>query len=148
MSSSLSSPRRLALVVGLAVLGLTGAAPAARADDFRASGTFTLQSQTGANIVVAVPGHAKPGGKFDGEFVGRELPGGRVRGVQTCDFGRGDTLTIEQTFAFDQTLGLWVGTYVITGGTGALAGASGEGVFLGEGGGGAGTYEMVGTISF
>jgi hypothetical protein len=147
MSGSFSL-RRLALVVGLAVLGLAGAAPVARADDFRAGGTFTLQSQQGANIVVAVPGRAKPGGKFDGVFVGKESNSGKVRGVQTCDFGRGDTLTIEQNFAFDEALGLWVGTYLITGGTGALAGASGEGVFLAEGGGGAGTYEMVGTIRY
>jgi hypothetical protein len=95
-----------------------------------------------------MPGRAKPGGNFDGTFVGKEDGSVKVRGVHTCDFGGGDTLTIELNFEFDETAGLFVGTYVITGGTGQLAEASGEGDFLAEGGDGQGTYEMVGTISY
>lgn len=142
------SHRRIALIVALALLGLAWPASATQTVKFQASGTFARQSVQGSNIVVANTGVASPGGKFSGTFVGRETPGNGVRGVCTWNFGPSDSVTFDQVMQFNQTTRRYEGTYVITGGTGKFAGASGSGVFLSvPAGNGTGTIEVAGTIS-
>jgi hypothetical protein len=151
------SPHRIALVVALALLGLAWTASAARAADtkFQASGKFELVSYQGTHGVFAVGGHASSFGSFDGEVESQANNGNSGEtSVATLDFGRGDTLTIysEDEWVPDPKKpagGYRVGTYVITGGTGRFAGASGTGTFTGvPNGDGTGVVAYDGTISW
>ena len=147
MSTSVS-PRRFALTLALAALGLAASAPAARAGDFEASGTTTFVGRHGAFFELAITGgHAKPGGKFTGTVSGKRLADSNIQtAVIVMDFGGGDTLTFDTVIVWNDETDAYDGVYVVTGGTGALAGASGSGALFADPAGG--TFEMDGTLSF
>ena len=144
------SSRRIALVLALAVLGLAWPVSAVQAGAFHASGTYAVTSVHGDVFEGTQDGSARPGGPFSGTFsVKRTANGLRYDGVATWDFSSGDTLTYTWHVDFDDETGLYVGTYVITGGTGRLAGASGSGSYIvAPAGGGMGEFEMDGTLSY
>ena len=145
--SKATSVGRLAPVVGLALLGIVGPAAGDPPDSFRASGTWAL-SLHGSHLEGTRTGLARPGGPFTGVFSGKWV-NGEGAGTATLDFGNGDTLTYTWEVALDPATGRLLGTEVVTGGTGRLAGASGTwssvGVITGDG---TGTFEYVGTLSY
>ena len=132
MTASVSL-RQIALAVALlTVLGVAGPVPAARADSFEASGTFDVTYHH-ANIYAGINRFTSPGGSFTGFFEDKLTAGGsgknaRVVGSGVLDFGGGDTLTYDYDLRLDGTTGLLTGAWVVTGGTGVLAGASGGGI--------------------
>src|SRR5262245_16475777 len=121
------SPRRLSLVMALALLCFAWPLAAAQADDFRASATSVITSVRGTNLELYNEGHAMPGGPFTGTVKSKaDGPGGGY-GVGVWNFNAGDSLT--WAFArldFDAN-GVGVAVWVITGGTGRWEGASGSG---------------------
>src|SRR5262245_26748331 len=140
------SVRRIGLVWALAVLGFAGPLPAARAGEFRASGTWAITIE-GSHLEGTRSGRARPGGPFTGVFSGKWVNDSGV-GVGMLDFGQGDTLTYEWQVDFDEETGLLLGTGVVTGGTGKFAGASGTWSSIGvPAGDGTGTFEYDGTLS-
>lgn len=140
----------------LTLLALSGAAPDARAGDrrFYAAGAFQVVDSNGSHFFIVGDGQADPGGPFTATAE-THLTRSRVHetGVMTLDFGRGDTLTISfvDDWVDDLTYpdgGYRVGSYVVTGGAGRLAAASGSGAFRGvPSGNGTGTFEFDGTLS-
>lgn len=145
------SVRRAVLVAALTLLGLAGSAPVARAGDFYASGEFTVISTQGNRFELSFDGRARPGGSFTGAGFGKSVANGATQyGEIVWDFGGGDTLTFDVLVSSDPVSGLLVGEYVVTGGTGRLAGASGSGscTFLGQPLGETGPFEFEGTLSF
>jgi hypothetical protein len=146
VSNSISF-RRLAMVVGLALLGVARPVSADPPDSFRASGTWAISLQ-GSHLEGIRSGHASPGGPFIGVFSGKWV-NGSGSGVATLDFGNGDTLSYTWKVAVDPATGLLFGTEVVTGGTGRLEGASGTWSSVGvPTGAGMGTFEYVGTLSY
>lgn len=145
------SRHRIALVLGLALLGLACmASPAPAADTkFQATGSFQLVSSRGAHYFFDGEGRASPGGLFTNTVETHDNNGNLDEtGVMTLDFGKGDTLTISFEDVWLPDLGRRVGPYVVTGGTGRLAGASGTGTLTGiPNGDGTGTFYLDGTIS-
>ena len=143
-----SSLRRIALTLALALLGLAVPMSAAQVGDFHASGTVTVIDSQGAFYELSGSGHAKPGGNFTTTVLGKAIAHGfRQYAVQTFDFGRGDTLTVEIVAAYaDASSPFLVGTYTVTGGTGRLAGASGSGDFIAEPGAEVSWFEFDGTL--
>jgi hypothetical protein len=150
MNRFIASQRPL-ILTALALLALaTSATPAAAAtsNKFRLSGTFLITSVQGSNTTVDLSGRASPGGQFTGQFTGKQFQNGDVRGDVTLDFGGGDTLTYAQELEFDEATNTIVGTYVITGGTGRYAGATGSGdTTIFPAGNGVGTFTLSGTLS-
>jgi|GEM_PF-3789047 len=117
--------------LALAVLGILSivSPPAAKAEQFHASGAYVdthIQPNTTAGDVV---GEATPGGEFVGHYWHRKNFDGPTTadGRATLDFGNGDTLTIDYLFVFDEATGLFLGNYVVRRGTGSLKQASGGG---------------------
>lgn len=143
------SRHRIALIVALAVVGLARTAAAARAADtpFQASGTFQVVSSQGTHYVITGEGHASPGGSFD-TAISTHVNNGNLdeSGVQMLDFGNGDTLTLSFENLWYPDLGERVGPYLITGGTGRFAGASGSGTLTGVPN--TGQFYLEGTISW
>jgi hypothetical protein len=138
------SVSRIALVVALAALVLAGPVSAVQAGPFHASFTLVVTFEQGNYFEGTHSGRARPGGPFTGTVAG-QFHGGEYIGVATWEFGGGDTLTYEwQIEAFDAKSGLAVGTYVITGGTGRLADASGSGSLTTDG---TGEFTLDGTLS-
>src|SRR5262245_24133765 len=141
------SCRRTALVAALAALALAWPVSADETHDFRASGTWAVSIQ-GSHLEGTRSGRASPGGPFTGVFSGKWV-NGRGAGVAMLDFGHGDTLNYEWQVEIDAETGLLLGTEVVTGGTGRLAGASGTWSSVGvPAGDGTGTFEYVGTLSY
>jgi hypothetical protein len=138
------------VVYALTVLAIAmSATPAAAASDkFRITGSFVIASVQGANTTVDLSGRAAPGGQFTGQFTGKQFRNGDVRGNVTLDFGGGNTLTYAQELEFDAASNTIIGTYVITGGTGRFAGATGSGdTTIFPAGNGVGTFTLSGTLS-
>jgi hypothetical protein len=134
-------------VVVVAALGLAGTAPAARAEDFRASGTWAISVQD-KHLEGTRSGRAKPGGKFVGVFSGK-WANDRGHGVGMLDFGKGTTLFYTWKVALDPETGLLIGTEAVIGGTGRFEGARGEWSSVGvPAGDGTGTFEYVGTLMY
>jgi hypothetical protein len=151
------SRHRIALIAALASLGLAWTSSAARAEDaaFRATVKFELVSWQGTHYSFDGAGHARSYGSFDAEVESQANNGnGDETSVATLDFGWGDTLTISSEDAWvpdpkKPAGGYRAGTYVITGGTGRFAGASGTGTFTGvPNGDGTGVIDYDGTISW
>ena len=118
--------RFLAALMLLGVFAL--AAPRAVAGEvaFRVDGTFTVAEKAGPNSNwVDLEGKATPGGPFVGRFVAHGK-GQSIYGTFTLQFG-GGTLTFDYLVTFDHDTGIYEGDFVITGGTGAFEGASGQG---------------------
>ncbi len=125
-----SSRLRLASVVALAVAGLAWTVAAHAGDTkFQATGTYAIviDSIQGTHYDFTGSGHASPGGAFTLTAVAHENWGNYAStGTMTLDFGSGDTLAIYFD-ADSPALGLYIGSYVVTDGTGRWAGASGSG---------------------
>ena len=116
-------------IVALVILGLVGFAWAAKPGTFRATGTATFVSQdaSGKHFVFTHVGHSNPGGNFTGGVVGHtNATFEKQSGTLTLDYGGGNTLTID-TKLQAQSDGSLVGPYVVTGGTGIYANATGGG---------------------
>jgi hypothetical protein len=149
--SSFSSRGRVSSVVILTLLGLAWTATAAQATEtkFQASATFQLVSYQGTHGVFTGQGRASPGGSFTMVVETHANNGnGDETAVATLDFGHGDTLTIYSEDVWLPDIGQRKGSYVITGGTGRFAGASGTGTFIGvPAGDGTGVVSYDGTIS-
>ena len=151
MCASLSL-HRIALVSGLlTAFGLAGPVRAARADSFEVSGTYVGTDHHANRYSGALIGSAEPGGAFVGTYQNKETSHDHLVGTQTYVFADGSTLTLKIVEDKDPTSGEWVGTYVITGGTGSFAGASGSGLASATPDatdGNTGTIALSGTISF
>jgi hypothetical protein len=147
-----TSTRPIALVLGLlTAFGLAGPVRDARADLFELSGTYVGTDHHANRYSGVLRGAAEPGGAFVGTFRNKVTDHGHLVGTQTYAFADGSTLTLEVDEHFDPTSGEWVGTYVITGGTGRFAGASGSGLASATPDpidGNTGTIALSGTISF
>jgi hypothetical protein len=147
----MTSSRFFQRSVQAAVLALVGLWPAsaARADDFEAYGVFTITLGNGANVTGTNDGFASPGGLFSGTFEGHQTQGNaKSGGTATWEFEDGSTLNWKFRVEPDGN-GLLVGTYEVTGGTGALAEASGSGILVihpipGD----TGTIYLSGTLSY
>jgi hypothetical protein len=129
MKNSRIGSRLAGPVVALVIVGLVGFAWAAKAGTFRATGTATFVSQdtSGKHFVFSHVGRSNPGGSFTGGVVGHtNATFQKQSGTLTFDYGGGNTLTIE-TKLEDQGDGTLVGPYVVTGGTGIYANATGGG---------------------
>jgi hypothetical protein len=146
----------IASVVSLALLGLAWTAAVAQAADskFQASGEFQVVASNGSHFFFEGEGQAGPGGRFTTTVEAHDNFGNlHETGVQTLDFGNGDTLTIsfEDDWVPDTAYpfgGYRVGPYVVVAGTGRLAGASGSGTLTGiPNGDGTGKFDLNGTIS-
>jgi hypothetical protein len=147
MHASLSL-RRIALIVAPALLGLAWLAPAAQAGDFQASSTFAIIASHGTHNELTGSGRARPGGKFTVVLAIQQLGNGDARGEFTMDFGNGDTLSFYNAVEWDPATGLLTGPYIVTGGTGKLAGASGSGTTVVDpAGDGTGEFYLEGTLS-
>ena len=140
-------------IVALAMAGFVASARAENPNgcqNFRLKGNYVIVVDRGTQRVVDLTGHASPGGSFTGRFTGKQFHDADVVGNITLDFGGGDTLSYYQELSFDPSVGLLVGTYTITGGTGQFAGATGSGsnTIVGADADGRGTFELQGTICF
>jgi hypothetical protein len=124
-----NSRHRIALIATLALPCLAWTASAARANvPFSARSTYQIVAKQGTQIESAGTGQARPGGVFSMTMsLKPHFGNGDASGVVTLDFGNGDTLTYYFEVDWVPDPGLWTGPYVITGGTGRLAGASGAG---------------------
>jgi hypothetical protein len=121
--------RITAPVVGLVVLGLVAVAGAAKSANFRASGTATFVSEdpSGNHFVFSHVGRSNPGGSFTGTAVGHTNGTFQKQSATvTLDYGGGNTVTLESRLE-GQSDGSLVGPYVVTGGTGIYADATGSG---------------------
>ena len=148
MSGSISF-RRFAPLGALAVLAVAGLGAPASAGGFEVRGTFALDPALPRHIEGTLSGHARPGGAFTGTVSAIQNAAGGGHGENTLDFGGGDTLTYDVRWKYDGETGLLVGTYSVTGGTGALAGATGSGTFIvAPAGNGTGEFYLSGTLSY
>jgi hypothetical protein len=126
---------------------LGGPVPAAVAGPYELSGTYTFTDDKGAATSGTIDAKSSPGGPCSGTFADR-FAGGSHTGTFTLNYGDGSSLTLSYEFAFDDTQGLFVGDYVITGGTGALTGVSGGGdIEVGTAVNGTGSLVLSGTLS-
>jgi hypothetical protein len=115
--------RRVALALAaLGILSLVGPGRAATAAAFEADGTFTFTSRDAGTLA----GDANIGGPFIGTF-SNAINGARVAGTATFTFGDGSTLTISYSAHLNHDTNVFEGSYSVTGGSGAFAGATGLG---------------------
>jgi hypothetical protein len=120
--------------------GIVRPLDASQDESFEATGTF---AHTG-NKVGTLKGDATPLGAFNGSFT-QDQNGAKLTGTFTLDFGSG-SLTASYEMSLDHATNEYVGTYQITGGTGALADASGSGTIMVDQGA-QGNFSLSGTIS-
>jgi hypothetical protein len=138
--------RRVVLTFAtLAVLGLAGPLPAAQAEPFSASGSGTTTDRDGNVFSGVLSGKAKPGGSFSGVF-SHKATSDDLDGSAVFDFGGGDTVEFDYHLEFNEDTGMYEGTYVVTGGTGALEGATGSGSLI-TGAGATVDFTLSGTLS-
>jgi hypothetical protein len=112
------------------MLGILGILPlpAAQAEPFHASGSYVDTSGKKNTTEGTLAGEATPGGAFVGEYWHKKSDDLSVLdGRATLDFGNGDTLTLDYVLVYDPAIGLYLGSYVIHGGTGTLKRATGGG---------------------
>jgi hypothetical protein len=121
--------RRATLAVAL--FGIVGLVllPAAQADPFHTSGSYVETSFNGSIAEGTLDGRAAPGGDaFIGSFSEEVFDGGNVLdGTAILDFGNGDTLTFDYLLVFNPTRQLYLGGWIVRGGTGTLKNAAGGG---------------------
>ena len=150
MSVSISV-RRIALalaLVGLAVCALVESLQAAPVS-FNAAGSFTTTAVKGPNSAGTLSGTASSGDTFTGAFSQRAT-GQSLSGTVSFDFGGGNTVVFTYQITYDRRLNRYSGPAIITGGTGAFAGASGGGILItsaGVGVGSSGSFVFSGTLS-
>ncbi len=150
---AMSSRRWFAPAAALALAGIAAlAAQAADTTDFQAGATFQIDSGAshGNQIFFTASGQATQGGSFYSTGQVHDNWGNyHETGVQTLDFGNGNTLTIYFEDDWIPDISQRVGPYVITDGTGTFAGASGGGMLMGiPNFDGTGTVYLDGTLSW
>jgi hypothetical protein len=118
---------KMALALAVLILfGVTDLLPAARAETFRASGTFTISSKHGNTIQGAFRGKSTPGGSFTGNFSLRDTVS-QITGDVTFVYSDGSTLSFCYTVQLNHARDRYEGTFQLMGGTGPFAGATGSG---------------------
>lgn len=136
-----------ALVLSAGILAVAGTVSAVHADDWEASATYVITAEHGSKFAGTLEGGAaKPGGPFTGTWVSKHTAGGGD-GTDVLNFGGGHTLTLDFHYKFHATGGS--GFFIITGGTGKYATATGGGLFefVYSGDDFTGTVTFVGTLS-
>jgi hypothetical protein len=123
-----------------AVAGIVGPLANSQTQSFQASGTFAHTSNKAGTLT----GQGTPLGSFTGSFT-QNQEGAKLTGTFTLNFGSG-SLTCSYEMRLDHATNEYVGTYQVTGGTGALANASGSGTIMVDQGG-QGNFSLSGTIS-
>ena len=115
----------------LSMLGILGmvSLSSAKAETFQASGQYVDTNVEPNTTKGKVAGEATPGGEFVGHYWHRKSFDGPTMadGRATLDFGNGDTLTIDYVFVYNPAAGVYLGTFVVRHGTGALKNATGGG---------------------
>jgi hypothetical protein len=138
-------PSLPALVV-VTLASLAGPLPAAPAAPFEAAGTYTVTDTQGRLFETALGGRAAPGGPFSGRTLNRWVRPGVVEGTASFTFASG-SLLIAYLVERDDETGMFAGTYVVTGGTGAFAGVSSGGdILIDPDETGGGEFALRGTI--
>ena len=136
---------RTAVIVVL--VGFLFPAATLLAEDFRASGSDAITASYRNQRDGVVDGRAQPGGRFTGAWTG-QFKGYAVIGVETWNFGGGDTLTWAFVIRYSNKNLISTGTYVVIDGTGRYAGASGSADYLRTGNGdGTGEFLLEGTLT-
>jgi hypothetical protein len=134
------SLRRIVVVAALlGALALAGPLPAAIAEEFEATGIYAVIDHQGNVFTSNLSGESDLGGGFGGT-ASHKATGPRIVGTATFDYGGGDTLTFTFDATLDKATSIYDGTYLVTGGTGALANASGFGLFMVQQGTGGGFF--------
>jgi hypothetical protein len=110
------------------------------AQTFHASATFDHADNKGGTLV---NGSSTPLGAFTGSFT-QGQSGVKLTGTFTLNYGN-SSLTCSYQMSLDRTTDQYVGTYQITGGTGALASASGGGSIVADHAG-QGSVSLDGTL--
>jgi hypothetical protein len=146
------SLRRLAVALalgGLAVCGLTSPLQAAPVP-FNMAGSFTTTAKQGPNTAGTLSGTSSPGGTIIMGAFSQRNTGQNLLGTASFDFGGGNTVVLTYQITYDRLLNRFSGPAVITGGTGAFAGATGGGTLItsaGVGVGSSGSFVFSGTLS-
>src|SRR5262245_7471574 len=137
------SLRRVAFALALlGILGLAGGLPAAETARYQASGSFTFTGKSSGTL----EGKSTPGGPYSGTFVQKASHGGdHLEGVAEFNYNNG-SLTISYVLDFDDSLGVFVGSYVVIDGSGVWDGGYGDGDLMADRGQ-TGSIALSGTIS-
>ena len=127
----------LALVAGI---GLVGPLGVARADSYIANGVISAVHTSGDTTVGKLHGKSDPGGHFKGTFSFVNVDG--VLNGEVVYSYRDGSISLDYVAEFDEGLGMFVGTFTITGGSGAYDGATGSGALTVKNG----KFTLSGTI--
>jgi hypothetical protein len=142
----LPSLRRLALPLVAVVLALAPTTATAQELEWVASASYAFTGNEG-NVYEGVldDGLAMPGGRFTATFV-TEISAGGIDGSNVIQFGGPHILELAFHYDFTDTGG--AGVFVVIGGTGRFANATGSGVtWFEDNGDGTGTVIFAGTLS-
>jgi hypothetical protein len=124
------------------ILGLAGGLPAAETAPYQSSGSYTFTGRSSGTL----EGQSSPGGPYSGTFVQKATHGSdHLEGVAEFNYVNG-SLTISYVLDFDDSLGIFVGSYVIIDGSGVWEGVSGSGDLITDRGP-TGAMALNGTIS-
>lgn len=120
------------MVLGLPALAVHAlAAPnAAAQESFLVDGTFSVTDSHGSDLTVFLEGVLYLDDDTPLHFTinaNVKHSGNRIEGTPTMVFDDGSTLSLSYEVKFDHDTGIYEGDFLITGGTGQFAGASGVG---------------------
>jgi hypothetical protein len=134
-------------LAALHVVALGSPQAAAEEVPFYLAGTFAVVDFHGHQEKVLMSGTSTPGDAFKG--IGHEKYKHhmlRAVGTGTLDYGGGHSLNFAYDIFFNPQTGRQDGPYLITGGTGMFAGATGDGIMVADYSF-EGAWELVGTLS-
>jgi hypothetical protein len=117
------------LLTALAVLALPGSVHA-QERPFRAMGSGYVSEVDEDGFTAVWSGQATHLGRYDAIAEIAFQPDGSNLGTATLTGANGDSVTMTLHDVFDPVTETFVGEYVITGGTGRFAGASGSGSYV------------------
>ncbi len=121
---------RIGAVLGtLAVLGLTAPAFAGQDLPFTSEGTFSVDSVQGNQVITMGAGQASYLGAFNGVNDIKVKGNGDAESVLTLVGANGDSIVMATATSIVGP-GQRAGVYVVLGGTGRFAGATGSGTLL------------------
>jgi hypothetical protein len=124
--------------------GIIAPLAAAPAHSFQASGTFVGTNPHADHDAGTLSGTETILGSFTGTFDQHGV--GTLAGTAVLTFSNGSSLALSYRMTLDHSTNTYSGTYTITGGTGALAGATGSGSIMTDHGT-TGSFSLTGTIS-